>query len=92
MQIMLLLTAEEADQVRGPSAIDPAAVLEPVALPDGRFALPATVLDDPAHEPYHEMLGGLPWASIAPLAPSAWFAPLRALRRRMCQAIAFASA
>src|SRR5262245_61878703 len=65
MQIVLLLTAEQAALVRGPSDIDPTAVLDPVALADGRFALPASVLDDPAHESLHQMLGGLPWASIS---------------------------
>jgi hypothetical protein len=92
MKIMLLLTAEQAALVRGPSANDPAAVLEPVALPDGRFAVPATVLDDPAHESFHEMLGSLPWASFTPLALSIPFVSLRSLRRRVCQAISFASA
>ena len=66
MQIMLLLTAEQAARVRGPSDIDPDAVLDPIALPDGSFALPASVLDDPVHELHHQMLGTLPWASMAP--------------------------
>ena len=42
MQIMLLLTAEQAARVRGPSDIDPGAVLDPIALPDGSFALPVS--------------------------------------------------
>ena len=66
MQIMLLLTAEQAARVRGPSDIDPDAVLDPIALPDGSFALPASVLDDPVHELHHQMLETLPWASMAP--------------------------
>lgn len=65
MQIMLLLTAQQAAMVRGPSAVDPTAMLSPVALDDGRFALPASVLDDPAHEAHHEMLGSLPLASVS---------------------------
>ena len=66
MQIMLLLTAEQAARVRGPSDIDPDAVLDPIALPDGSFALPASVLDDPVHELHHQMLGTLPWGSMPP--------------------------
>lgn len=68
MQMMLLLTAEQAALVRGPSTIDPDAILEPIALPDGRYALPAQVLDDPVHRPHHKMLGATPWASIDPAA------------------------
>ncbi|OYX74488.1 MAG: hypothetical protein B7Y95_06560 [Rhizobiales bacterium 32-66-11] len=46
--IYLLLTADLAEEVRGPTV--PGAALAPVLLADGvTFVLPASVLDDPAH-------------------------------------------
>lgn len=55
---MIVLTAEEADQVRGISS--PGAALEPRDLGDGRFVLPPEVLTDPAHDDKWETLRGFP--------------------------------
>lgn len=55
---MIILTAEEADQVRGLSS--PGAALEPRDLGDGRFVLPLEVLDDPAHAEKWETLATFP--------------------------------
>jgi len=60
MSRVILLTAKQADQVRGVSVMDPSAALDPVAISDGRFILPIEVLDDPAHAKHHEFLSGLP--------------------------------
>ena len=60
MSTMILLTAGEAEAVRGPSGTVDHAALAPVALIDGRFILPAAVLDDPAHAEHHAMLATLP--------------------------------
>lgn len=79
MQVMLLLTAEQAARVRGPSDVDPDAVLDPIALPDGSFGLPASVLDDPAHELHHQMLETLPWTSMAPPRAEKRRLPLRTI-------------
>lgn len=60
---MIVLTATEAEQVRGGSSAG--AALEPVALADGvTFVLPEAVLDDPAHADKHNMLLGLPRREI----------------------------
>lgn len=55
---MMILSADEAKQVRGPSG--PMASIEPVALTDGRFILGDEVLDDPAHAKFRDMLGKMP--------------------------------
>lgn len=57
---MIVLTAEEADKVRGRSPKDATAALAPVALKDGRFILGDEVLDDPAHEDVRDFLASLP--------------------------------
>jgi hypothetical protein len=56
--MMINLTEEEADQVRGYS--DPAHALLPSPLKDGTYVLPVAVLDDPFHAEHHEFLNSLP--------------------------------
>lgn len=61
---MIVLTAEQAEEVRGPTATG--AALEPVALADGvTFVLPEAVLDDPAHAGRRDYLASLPRRNIA---------------------------
>lgn len=56
--LFIILTAEEAEAVRGPTA--PGAALEPVTLVDSeRFALPEAVLADPDHARHHVLLEAL---------------------------------
>lgn len=73
MTMVILLNAEQAEHVRGPSARRPAmACLEPMPLTDGRFFLGAQVLADPDHAAQAEYLGALPqdgYAAIAHLVP-----------------------
>lgn len=57
---MIVLTADEAEKVRGMSPKDRGAVLSPVPLKDGRFFLGPEVLDDPAHEDVRDFLASLP--------------------------------
>jgi len=64
--MFLILTAAEATKVRGLSC--DTAALDPRPLTDGRFILPATVLDDPAHEKHHDALKALPVAELSALA------------------------
>jgi len=60
---MIVLTASEADAVRGASGAG--AALEPVALADGvTFVLPEAVLTDPAHAAHRDYLLGLPRRAI----------------------------
>jgi hypothetical protein len=67
MTMMIILTEEEAAQIRGPSAVDPLAELDPVLTPDGfRYMLPVAVLDDPAHAEHHDFLAVLPQEDIPP--------------------------
>lgn len=68
-----MLTAEEADAVRGPSTVAPHAALDPVPLADSRCMLPVEVLDDPAHTDARAVLATLPRAELTdlPLIPSA---------------------
>lgn len=61
----IILTAAEAEEVRGPTM--PGAALEPSLLADGvTHVLPAAILSDPAHEAWHEVLAGLPQRAVAP--------------------------
>lgn len=73
MSAVIVLTAEQADAVRGLSTVAPHAALEPVPLADGRFMLPVEVLSDPAHADKRDLLAPLPQAELAdlPLIPSA---------------------
>ena len=59
MSLFILLTAGQADAVRGPSVSSAGASLEPVERQGGVFILGAEVLADPAHESH--------WATLAPL-------------------------
>lgn len=60
MSTFILLTAEQADRVRGLSVASPYAALNPIACPGGVFLLGADVLFDPAHEAHREFLATLP--------------------------------
>lgn len=64
---MLILDPGTADIVRGPTG--PGAALEPRPLADGDFALPARVLEDPAHAEHHALLATMP---RRPLAECVW--------------------
>lgn len=60
MGMCIMMTSAEADQVRGPSATDPSAVLMPVERQGGAFILGVEVLADPAHAAHKDFLDGLP--------------------------------
>lgn len=60
---MIILTAEQADHVRGPTANG--AALEPRELPGGVFILPEAVLADPNHAMHHDYLAALPTGEVA---------------------------
>ena len=55
---MIILTREQANRVRGLTI--PGHALAPVPLADGTFALPESVLTDPAHARFHAGLAALP--------------------------------
>lgn len=58
MAAFIVLTAAQADQVRGPTS--PTTALLPVERQGGVFILGAEVLADPAHVQHHAFLAGLP--------------------------------
>jgi hypothetical protein len=60
MAMFILLTDVQADQVRGPSNLTPAASLNPIERQGGVFILGARVLTDLAHEEHWEYLAALP--------------------------------
>lgn len=60
---MIILTADDADKVRGLSAAGHA--LAPRPLADGSFALSETVLADPAHTALRPLLAALPRRNVA---------------------------
>ena len=60
MAQFILLTAEQADQVRGPSQSVAGASLNPIERQGGKFILNVLVLSDPAHEAHRDYLGALP--------------------------------
>lgn len=63
--MFLILTAAQADDLRGPSGAG--AELAPLPLSDGvTFVLPARVRDDPAHAERHAALEALPRRAVAP--------------------------
>lgn len=74
MSTIVLLTAAQAAQVRGPSTIDPTtAALDPTPLSDGRFFLYVDVLSDPAHADKLSILSTLPtadYSTVQSLLPS----------------------
>lgn len=65
---VMLLSAEQADAVRGPSAQTAAAALSPQPLTDGSFFLGLAVLDDPAHAEHHDVLVACPVVDYSTLA------------------------
>ncbi|WP_425066978.1 hypothetical protein [Reyranella sp.] len=60
MTMFILLTGEQADHVRGPSAITPSAALAPVERQGELFVLGIEVLADPAHMAHWDYLALLP--------------------------------
>lgn len=65
---MIVMTAEEADKVRGRSPKDIGKALDPVPAKDGSFYLGIEVLEDPAHEDVRDFLQSLPVVTIDKLA------------------------
>lgn len=55
---MIILTAEQASLIRGESKEGHA--LNPRPMLDGNYCLNEAVLDDPAHEKWTDLLGGMP--------------------------------
>lgn len=68
MTTVILLSANDAAAVRGPSAETPAAALDPRPLTDGRYILPAAVLSDTLHVEDWPRLGALPQADLSTIA------------------------
>jgi hypothetical protein len=60
MALFILLTAGQADAVRGVSADVPSAALDPVARQGSVYILGVEVLADPAHAAHHAYLAALP--------------------------------
>lgn len=60
MATAIVLTAEQADEVRGVSSASELTALEPQPLTDGRFYLGAAVLDDPSHAEHRDLLASCP--------------------------------
>jgi len=67
MAEVIVLTAAEAEKVRGLSPRKGGHSIEPVPLKDGRFILGAEVLDDPAHDDVRDFLASLPRSDIEKL-------------------------
>jgi len=65
MSDFIVLSAAEADQVRGVDS--PIAALVPIALLDGRLILPVAVIADPAHAAHAAFLSTLPRQDLAQL-------------------------
>ena len=69
MPTVILLTAAQADAVRGPSNEAPTqAALLPVALTDGRYILGVEVLTDPLHAEDRAFLAALPTTDATAIA------------------------
>lgn len=60
MAMFILLTAGQADHVRGPSISTPAAALDPIERQGGALILGIDVLTDPAHAAHRDFLSVLP--------------------------------
>lgn len=69
MSKFIILTAGEADKVRGLSLKGHA--LAPFPLKDGTLALPLSVIDDPAHAALAALLKGLPTRDVDEGTPGA---------------------
>lgn len=72
MVMLIILTEEQADHVRGPTSNG--ASLDPRRISagdyEGSYALSVNVLNDPDHAMYHDYLAELPQADLNPL--EAW--------------------
>jgi hypothetical protein len=68
MTTLILLSADDADAVRGPSATVEGAALWPIVLTDGRYILSTRVLADAAHAAHRERLAALPTADETDVA------------------------
>jgi uncharacterized membrane protein len=62
--MIIILTPEQANYVRGPSEVDEKSILIPIATTDGNYILDTLVLDDPAHINHKEFLSTLPQITI----------------------------
>ena len=62
METLILLTIEQADQVRG--NYGKYSALDPIATDNGMFILPVDVLDDPEHKEVLSQLGECKFAEI----------------------------
>lgn len=62
MSMVILMTPDEADQVRGLSSVDPSHAIVPIELSDGNFFVGVEVLDDPMHAEHKDFLSSLPQA------------------------------
>ena len=74
MTTVVKLTIDQAAQVRGPSDVTTLAGLMPVALTDGTFYLPVSVLDAPQFAADRDFLASLPttdFSNVQPLLPAA---------------------
>ncbi len=60
MTMFILLTGGQADQVRGPSSVTPAAALNPTERQGAVFILSVAVLSDTAHAAHWTFLVNLP--------------------------------
>lgn len=60
---MIILTSQQAAQVRGISPTVSYAALDPVPLRDGTFMLPEEVINDPAHADVKALLQSCPTAT-----------------------------
>lgn len=67
---MIILTHEQANQVRGITTDGHALIPEPLV--DGTFVLPEVAVTDPAHAPHHEALAALPTRDVAEDEYLAW--------------------
>ena len=68
MNTVIVLTAAQADVVRGVSNETPLAALVPALLTDGRFFLGVAVLSDRVHERHWPLLSTCPQVDYATLA------------------------
>ncbi len=68
MSTIILLTATQANSVRGASSVTPTSALAPLALTDGRYILGVEVLDDPAHAECRALLLTLPTVDASEIA------------------------
>lgn len=60
MSKFILMTTEQADNVRGLSGSNSSAALEPIEREGGVFILGGEVLADPAHAAHRDYLSALP--------------------------------